>query len=40
MKKKLFIDIYKKIFKSYYFLISENKESVEINFKSQLNNRI
>ena len=31
-------DIYKKIFKSYYVLISENKESVEINFKSQLNN--
>ena len=29
--------IFIKIFKSYYLLISENKESVEINFKSQLN---
>ena len=37
-KRRLFTEIYKKIFKSYYFLISENKESVEINFKSQLNN--
>ena len=37
-KRKLFTDIYKKIFRSYYLLISENKESVEINFKSQLNN--
>ena len=37
-KRRLFTDIFKKIFKSYYLLISENKESVEINFKSQLNN--
>ena len=37
-KRRLFIEVYKKIFKSYYLLISENKESVEINFKSQLNN--
>ena len=37
-KRKSFIKIYSKIFKSYYSSISENKESVEINFKSQLNN--
>ena len=37
-KRKLFIDIYKNI-QIYYLLISKNKESVEINFKSQLNNK-
>ena len=37
-KRKSFIKTYSKIFKSYYSSISENKESVEINFKSQLNN--
>ena len=34
----MFIEVYKKIFKSYYLLISQNKESVDINFRSQLNN--
>ena len=37
-KRKSFIKIYSIILKSYYSSISENKESVEINFKSQLNN--
>ena len=37
-KRKSFLEIYTKIFKSYYLSISENKESVEIKFKSQLNN--
>ena len=36
-KRKLFIENYKKIFKSYYSSISKNNESVEICFKSQLN---
>lgn len=36
-KRKSFIKVFKKIFWSYYLSISENKESVEINFKSQLN---
>ena len=37
-KRRSFVKSYSKIFKSYYTSISENKESVEINFKSQLNN--
>ena len=36
-KRKSFIKTYSDIFKSIYLSISENKESVEINFKSQLN---
>ena len=37
-KRKSFIKTFSNIFKSYYLFISENKESVEINYKSQLNN--
>ena len=37
-KRKSFIETYLKIFKSIYLTISENKESVEVNYKSQLNN--
>ena len=37
-KRISFIEIFKKLFKSYYLSISENKETVKINFKSQLNN--
>ena len=36
-KRKSFLEIYTDIFKTYYLSISKNKESVEINFKSQLN---
>ena len=36
-KRKTFLTDYTKIFKLYYLYISDNKESVEINFKSQLN---
>ena len=36
-KRKTFLTDYAKIFKLYYFYISDKKESVEINFKSQLN---
>ena len=36
-KRKTFLTDYLKIFKLYYLYISDNKESVEINLKSQLN---
>ena len=36
-QRRKFLEIYSKIFKSFYLSISENKESVKINYKSQLN---
>tara|TARA_B100001287_G_scaffold264830_1_gene257088 strand:+ start:253 stop:1332 length:1080 start_codon:yes stop_codon:yes gene_type:complete len=35
-KRKSFMKIYAEIFKSYYLSISDNKETVKINYKSQL----